>query len=259
MFFKAGYVKIEIMIFSLLGSGESAGVIIITLLCVLGAIIISLSLHEFAHACTAHKCGDDTAKNNGRMTVNPLKHIDIFGFLMLMIVGFGFAKAVPINPYNFKKQRRDYFLVSVAGITVNLILAFISSFLFAIVYLFMPWSIFADILFYFLLYMMVINIGLMIFNLIPIFPLDGFRIVESVTSRNNKFVTFMRKYGMYILLGLLVWSFVIDLIISVAPGAGVLRYFDVLNYVFGFLRDGIINGFIRLWGLVFGKPIDIWI
>jgi len=241
------------MIFSLLYSGEPAEIMILTLVCVLAVVIISLSLHEFAHAYTAYRCGDSTAKMYGRMTVNPLKHLDITGFLMLLLLGFGFAKPVPINPYNFRKMRRDYFFVSVAGITVNLILAFVSSFFYVLIGAVGKATFLNAILIYFFFYMMIINLGLMLFNLFPIFPLDGFRIVESATSRNNKFVSFMRKYGQFVLIGLLIWSFIIDFVCNtVTPeAADVLQYFDVLGFVLGFLRNGIVKGFTGLWGLMF--------
>lgn len=241
------------MIFDLLYSGNPAEIVIIMLICVLAVVIISLSLHEFAHAYTAHLCGDDTAKVNGRMTVNPLKHLDPVGFLMLIMLGFGFAKPVPINPYNFKKMRRDYFFVSVAGITVNLILAFVCSFIYVIVDVYMREMLFKDIMVYFFMYMMWVNLGLMIFNLIPIFPLDGFRIVESVSGRNNKFVSFMRKYGQYILIGLLIWSVVVDFICNsiTAEAANILKYFDVLGFALNFLISNISYGFTSLWRLIF--------
>ena len=234
-------------------SGEGID-ILIEIVCRLAAVIIALSLHEFAHAYVAHKCGDDTAKINGRMTVNPLKHIDPLGFIMLILLRFGFAKPVPINPYNFKKMRRDYFLVAIAGVTVNLVLAFISSFFFVIVTVYGNFNQnFTFIIWYFFLSLMAINIGLMIFNLIPIFPLDGFRVVESAAGRNNKFVSFMRKYGQYILIGLLIWSFLIDFISGVVTpeAANVLRYFNILDLLLGTLRGWIVDGFTGFWRLIF--------
>ncbi len=236
------------MIIDLLYGGGSFGEIMLTFLCVLAAIVLSLSLHEFAHAFVAHKCGDDTAKNNGRMTLNPLKHIDPLGFILLILLGFGFAKAVPINPYNFKKMRRDYFFVSVAGITVNLILAFISSF-FYVLFLRMGNWIAVNFFFYF----MTINIGLMIFNLIPIFPLDGFRIVEAAAGRTNRFVNFMRRNGQRILFGLLIWSVVLGWIIQYVPeeAGNILQYFDILGFTLRFLINGVMYGFTWLWGLTF--------
>ena len=241
------------MSFDLLFGEGSPEIKAAILICVLAVVIISLSLHEFAHAYAAHLCGDDTAKINGRMTINPLKHLDPVGFIMLMLLGFGFAKPVPINPYNFKKMRRDYFFVSVAGITVNLILAFVSSFFYVIIAVYAAQTLFKEIIQYFFLYMMWINLGLMLFNLIPIFPLDGFRIVESVSGRNNRFVSFMRKYGQYILIGLLAWSFIVGMISGYVTeeAANILKYFDILGFALDFLIGNISNGFILLWRLMF--------
>jgi len=95
-------------------------------------IILVLPVHEFAHAFAAVKAGDPTPKLAGRYTINPLKHFDLVGLLMLILVRFGWAKPVPVNPYNFSKPRRDYFLVSIAGILANFIMAFVFSLLYAV-------------------------------------------------------------------------------------------------------------------------------
>lgn len=97
----------------------------LSLLYTLPAIIIGLTVHEWAHAFAADKLGDPTAKNLGRMTLNPFAHIDLFGFLCLLVVGFGWAKPVPVNPRNFKNYRRDDIIVSLAGIAMNLVVAFL--------------------------------------------------------------------------------------------------------------------------------------
>lgn len=179
------------------------------------AIIIAFGLHEFSHAFCAYKLGDPTAKAMGRLTINPLKHMDGFGLLGFLIVGFGWAKPVPINPLNFKKYRRDTFLVSISGVLTNLILAFV----FSGIYFFFSGSvasgvdangmlIYSNALLYFidffLYYSIIINLALFVFNLIPVFPLDGFNAVRALTRANNKFVNFMFKYGNIILLLLIV-------------------------------------------------------
>ena len=93
--------------------------------------LISLTIHEFAHAFSAFKCGDPTAKLAGRMTLNPFKHLDMMGFLMFIFLGVGWAKPVPINPINFKKYKKGTRIVSLAGVTANLILGLISSIAFS--------------------------------------------------------------------------------------------------------------------------------
>ncbi len=97
---------------------------IISYVAIFLAILIVMPAHEFAHAFVAYKCGDYTPKARGRLTLNPFAHFDVLGLIMLMVARFGWAKPVPINPYNFKHYKRDYFLVSIAGVTMNLILAF---------------------------------------------------------------------------------------------------------------------------------------
>ena len=97
---------------------------------ILPAILIGLTVHEWAHAYAAYRLGDPTAKNLGRMTLNPLAHIDPIGFAMLLLVGFGWAKPVPVSPRNFKHYRRDDIIVSLAGITMNILIAFVFSFVY---------------------------------------------------------------------------------------------------------------------------------
>ena len=175
------------------------------------AVIIALSMHEYAHAFTAVKCGDPTPKLAGRLTLNPLVHFDVAGLLCFLFLGFGWAKPVPINPFNFKNVKKDSFLVSISGVLANLILAFIS---YPIAILFMrvvDTSIVWEICFYLFLYIFQTNLVFLVFNLIPVYPLDGFNAIASLTKYNNKFVDFMRRYGSIILLILIIVFHVTDL------------------------------------------------
>lgn len=176
----------------------------LSLLYTLPAIIIGLTVHEWAHAFAADKLGDPTAKNLGRMTLNPFAHIDLFGFLCLLVVGFGWAKPVPVNPRNFKNYRRDDIIVSLAGIAMNLVVAFFATFLFYFgVY---RWNLGSNEAFYTIfLSIVTINLSLAVFNLLPIYPLDGSHVFESLFMRYiPKFFMFLRQYGQYILIALLV-------------------------------------------------------
>lgn len=142
-------------------------------------ILLSLILHECAHGYVALKCGDPTAKMLGRLTLDPRKHLDPVGTLCMIFLRVGWAKPVPINPRNFRHYRRDYILVSFAGIAVNFLLFLIG--LAAYVLLAKHIHSYSDIWYYaiqFTVMLAQINIGLAIFNLIPVPPLDGYRILN---------------------------------------------------------------------------------
>jgi len=232
----------------------------INVILIIMAVIVSIVLHEIAHAYIALKNGDDTAKRMGRLSFNPLVHFEPTGFLMMILLGFGFAKPVPVNINNFKKRRRGIFTVAIAGVSVNIILAFVSVPLFFLfTRLVSQWEgnrVFAN----FFQFMVIINVSLFLFNLLPIFPLDGFRIIESFTKPNNRFVRFMRKRGIFILLGLFLWSFVLGLLLSFAnfstsaitvasPLGNRVVFLDPLSLYIIMLRDGIIWLFENFWRL----------
>jgi len=168
--------------------------------------LISAAFHEFAHAWTAYKLGDDTAARMGRLTINPIVHIDPVGliFLVLMSIsgfGIGWAKPVPVNPFNFKNPRRDNMLVALAGPVSNIILAFF----FVLLYKIFPGLYAADnpvstLLVIFLM----LNMVLAAFNLLPIHPLDGSHIIEGILPRDlAESWTKTYPYGFVILIILL--------------------------------------------------------
>jgi len=220
-------------------------------------IIVSLPLHEFAHAYVAHLNGDDTARRMGRMTVNPVAHFDPVGFIMLLVVGFGFAKPVPVNSFNFRRKSLGIFTVAVAGVIVNMLIAFLFTFVF---YMLMTNINSISIvnrglneLFWQFFYLMpIVNITLFFFNLLPIFPLDGFRVVESFTRFNNRFVQFMRRYGFFILIGLMIWSFVVDMLIRNDILAPKLWYLDFLGYYLSKATNFVFSGFLKFFAWIFG-------
>lgn len=179
------------------------------LLYMLPGILIGLTVHEWAHAYVAYRLGDPTARNLGRMTLNPFAHIDIFGFLCLLLVGFGWAKPVPVNPRNFKNYKRDDILVSLAGIAMNFITAFLAVLIYVLCLRIWPQLYDNDAFVYILTYLIVINLSLMLFNLIPIYPLDGSHVLECLLARKEpRFFMFMRQYGQYILIVLLITGLV---------------------------------------------------
>lgn len=174
---------------------------IIDFLTILPGILIALTFHEFAHGAAAFAMGDDTAKRSGRLSLDPLKHIDPMGFLMLLLVRFGWAKPVPINENNFRNRNIGLFLVSIAGITMNLILALIFHFVtyFSIGLIDVP-------AYYQVMNGIVrINIMLAAFNLLPIPPLDGSKIIYSFLPLKLRYKFYQyESYGTIILLLLLI-------------------------------------------------------
>lgn len=185
------------------------------LLYILPALVVGLTLHEWGHAYVAYRLGDPTARNMGRMSLNPLDHFDIVGTLCLLFLGFGWAKPVPVNPRNFKNLRRDETLVSLAGITMNFFVVLVSSAVFVICIRNWPtlWN--NDAFYYIFLYMIGLNTTLIIFNLIPIPPLDGSHVLENLLGRHlpYKVANFMNRYGRWVLL-LLLWSGILNYPIS---------------------------------------------
>lgn len=173
------------------------------------AIIISLSFHEFGHAWMAKKFGDNTAEKMGRLTLNPIAHIDPIGLLMVVTIGFGFAKPVPTDPRNFNSYYASAF-ISAAGPAMNLILAFISINLLAGAQFFEIPYLMQEGPKAFLYFMAIINMLLMLFNLLPIGPLDGHYILPYFLSRQTayKYSQWNAQYGGMALMGLVLLSFV---------------------------------------------------
>lgn len=222
------------MIYQIFASNQSMQSKLILILAIALAGYFAIILHEIAHGLVASWQGDDTARQEGRLTLNPMKHLDIAGFLMMLFVGIGWAKPVPINPYNFRKLKRGVFLTSIAGVTANFILATVSFVLFVVCApLYESSTLLSTFLYHFLLYSVSFNIGLIAFNLLPIFPLDGFRIVESFTRYGNRFCIFMRRYGPYIFIGLFALGYVADFV-------GIPQL-DILGTYMDFVRNLILK------------------
>lgn len=214
------------------------------------AVVIVLTLHEFSHAYVAYRCGDPTAKYSGRLTLNPLKHFDLIGLLAFTIVGFGWAKPVPVNPNNFRKYRLGSGLTACAGVAMNFVTAIFFYPIFLVVLHYLPADIpvLSDFLNYFTYYLFAYSLSFCAFNLLPFHPLDGFRIVEATSRRHGKIYQFLRRYGHWVLLGLIAESFLCKLFVRV--GVPVMDYFDVLGWIMRF-ATGILGYPIQaLWGLI---------
>lgn len=175
------------------------------LLYALPALLIALPAHEYAHAYAAYKMGDPTARNLGRMTINPLKHLDPVGFIMLLFAHFGWAKPVPVNSRNFRNYKLGETVVSLSGVAMNLLLAFIFSGVFVLI--FVALGVENDALMIITYYIIIINLNLMLLNLLPIYPLDGYHVFRLVTAKriNPNFFIQYERYG-YIILIVLVFS-----------------------------------------------------
>ena len=196
-----------------------ANINLINFLYVIPSVLIALTFHEYAHGWVAYKLGDPTAKNFGRLTLNPLKHLDIIGTICMILFHFGWAKPVPINSRYFSKPRRDIALTAAAGPIMNLILGFIGSFVYVLMLILTPllfksegaglniW----DSGIYLVQTFFSINISLCIFNLIPVPPLDGSKIIYLILP--PKWAFFLSNNERYIRIALLVllWSGIITL------------------------------------------------
>lgn len=203
------------------------------------AILIALSVHEISHGFAAMKLGDPTARNLGRLSANPLKHLDPIGTICMIIFGFGWAKPVPINTRYFRKPRRDMAISAAAGPISNFIMAFGGLLIFRILLAVFgkmsfssefAYNVVSETLYFFNVFASV-NISLGIFNLIPVPPLDGSRIFLTFLPPRQYFA--IMKYERYIMLGLMV-----------------LLWFGVLDGVLGFLAGGVYDGMNALFSLI---------
>jgi len=187
------------------------GTFIDKLALILGFILIggfSIIIHEWSHGYVALLNGDLTAKAAGRLSFNPKVHFEVKGLIFLLLIGFGWAKPVPINSMNFRNYKKGMITVSFAGVTANFLLSSVLALiLFLSAKMFYLTSIVNSIQQFFLVFFYTIltvgikiNLMLVLFNLLPIYPLDGYNIINTIFPRNNFFQQFMIKYGMLILL-----------------------------------------------------------
>ncbi len=180
------------------------GIDIIHSLKLLPGIIIGLTVHEFSHAYVAHRCGDNTSRDQGRVTLNPLKHIDPLGFIMLFIAGFGWAKPVQFNELNLRNPKTDIIKIAVSGPLSNALTAIILSVVFVFVIKLNTYTLAAELL----IYSIFINWGLFVFNLIPLPPLDGSHLLFGFFRKYPAIYNAVYKYGALLLFALIILSFV---------------------------------------------------
>lgn len=208
------------------------------------ALLSALVLHEIAHGLVALWNGDSTAKLYGRLSLNPIRHFDLIGLVMMFLVGFGWAKPVPVDPRNFKNKKVGAITVSVAGILTNLIIAFFSAMGLTLFYMVIPKS---EGMYYFIHFcratmslMLQLNVSFALFNILPLFPLDGYRLLSCFVDENKPFMVFLRKYSLYILLGFIVLNYI--------PYVSAYSPLNLYLVRFGGL---VQDGFFNLWRLIF--------
>lgn len=213
---------------------------LIELLFSFGALVVAITIHEFSHAFVADRLGDPTPRVQGRLTLNPMKHLDPLGTLMLLLVRFGWGKPVQFDAYNLRHPRRDSAIISIAGPISNILLAITCSlslqllFTYRLALLATPVvSMLMYLLVAFLQNLIVINVVLAIFNLVPIHPLDGFKIVEGILPENKAREWHeLERYGMIFLLFLL-----FPILGGTAPVSRLIS--PVINFILQFLLPGV--------------------
>ena len=238
------------MVYKILFSAYDALQKILLLIAFVASAMFAIALHEYAHGFAAYKMGDPTAKMQGRLTLNPIAHFDPLGLVMFLVVGFGFARPVPINPYNFDKLKKGMLWTSFAGVIANLIQALIG-FAMMVGFGYLFYTVTAGkavyyllfFLFYFSLYATLLNAVLIAFNLLPIFPLDGFRVVETLAPR-SAYVAFMRRSGQYILIGIVLLGFMFERI--------GLSQFNIFGQYLSAVQKGILKLFTMIMEGVLG-------
>ncbi len=208
------------------------------------ALLVVLPFHEFAHGFAAVKSGDDTPKLYGRYTLNPFVHFEPLGLVCFVFAHFGWAKPMPVNPGNFKHYKRDCFFVAVAGVTMNYLLSFIAYPLLCLSIMYVPQiGAFTEVLCSTLFYIYWFGLTFFVFNLIPVYPLDGFRALDVFSKKRGPVYRFLRNYGMYILYALFALSVIADYTS--------FYQLDILGNFITYVADFIGLPIQKFWGLFF--------
>ena len=181
-------------------------------------LLLALSVHEFAHGYVAYLMGDNTARYSGRLSLNPLHHLDVVGTLCLLFFHFGWAKPVPVNSANFKNQKKGIILVSLAGPFANFLVALISAILSTLLGKYLYNSEIGIFFSQIFLYSTILNVGLMVFNLIPLPPLDGSKVLyEFLPPRARYYFYSIERYSTLILL-VLIYTRILNPLLNLLSG-----------------------------------------
>lgn len=222
-------------IFSYLVKGDYLNALIVILSRAF-VVFCCLPLHELAHGLMANKLGDNTAKLQGRLTLNPLAHLNPLGTIMIFLFGIGYAKPVSINANNFKNPKRDMAITAVAGPLANVVMAFVFNFIAYLAQAVLPNGNFAFAVIWFFYFAAQINAVLAVFNLLPIPPLDGSKVLAAVLPYKT-YVKYM-QYERYIMIGLII-----------------LLFTGILNGVISLLANGLMAVLSILPRMIFGVYI----
>lgn len=200
---------------------------ILSLLLSLPALLIAITVHEFAHGYAADKMGDPTARYSGRLSLNPKDHLDLFGTICLLFFGFGWARPVPINPRNFRNAKKGTIIVSLAGPFSNFVLALIFSFFVALMEKYVAANTFTVFLYNIIYACVTLNVGLMVFNLIPVPPLDGSKVLMELLPPRYRYKMYsIERYSSLILMAL-IFTGVLTPALSLIRG-WVLSFIDII-------------------------------
>lgn len=211
--------------------------IIYTLIYSVPATLIAIILHEVAHAFVSYLCGDKGVKADGRLSLNPFKHLDLMGTICLICFHFGWAKPVRVNTRNYKHKKLDFCMVALAGPLMNFLVAFISLCFMYLVAMYSNGASIAAYFYYLLYYIAVFDIGLGIFNLIPVPPLDGSNVL--LTFLPDSVAVFFAKYRNYFMLGMMF-----------------LLYLGAFSNILFIIQKGMIDGMWQLVLKLFGYTVS---
>lgn len=208
------------------------------------ALMVVFTLYSFVKSFIALKCGDPTPKLSGRLTLNPIVHIDVMGLIFMVLFHFGWIKPLPLNINNFKKPKRDFFIYLILGILTLYFISFIFFPLYCLSSFIPEFGYFTTVLQTTLFYVNYLSLVYIVFNIIPFYPFEGFNFVELFDKKHGGFYRFSIKYGIYVFYGLIFLSIIADI-------TGIY-YLDILGNVISFFVGIFEIPIYSFWFMIFG-------